>query len=292
MNVRKAQKHIQRATELLNPESQLGFGVGETSELGKRPREEDDELVPGFARQIGPTCYLHAVFNFIFKCLDTDEKLWEKNLKLFEFLQELYFSNKSIQVEQALQNVGGEFVKDRSVQSLQQSGTRNLFGQDFNEIFFQVNNALYGREKSIHSRINWGNRNTHFTIIDLITFLFVFILFAHSELTFIWKPSDDMFRIDNVCLKRNGKVNIESIHAQSQKDVIERLKDNKYSSRYIFCMETHQDRGHADEFQTCFLSHAWLMKELSMRFAGSIVTLSKKPGVGSTGHAIVAYPQA
>ena len=290
MNVRKAQKHIQRATELLNPESQLGFGVGETSELRKRPREEDDELVPGFARQIGPTCYLHAVFNFIFKCLDTDEKLWEKNLKLFEFLQELYFSNKSIQVEQALQNVGGEFVKDRSVQSLQQSGTRNLFGQDFNEIFFQVNNALYGREKSIHSRINWGNRNTHFTIIDLITFLFVFILFAHSELTFIWKPDFNMFRIDNVGLK-NGKVNIESIHAQSEKDVIERLKHNKYSSRYIFCMETHQDRGDADEFQTCFLSHAWLMKELPMRFAGSIVTLSKKPGVvGSTGHALVAYP--
>ena len=44
MNVRKAQKHMQRAAELLN-QGQLGFGVGEKSELGKRPREEDDELV-------------------------------------------------------------------------------------------------------------------------------------------------------------------------------------------------------------------------------------------------------
>ena len=29
MNVRKAQKHMQRARELLNPESQLGFGAGD-----------------------------------------------------------------------------------------------------------------------------------------------------------------------------------------------------------------------------------------------------------------------
>ena len=289
MNVRKAQKHIQRATELLNPESQLGFGVGETSELGKRPREED-ELVPGFARQIGPTCYLNAVFNVIFKCLHDDEKLWEKNLKLFEFLQELYFSNKSIQVEQALQNVGGEFVKDRSVQSLQQSGTRNLFGKDFNKIFFKVNNALYGRKESIHSRINWENRKIYFTSRSA-TFLFVLILFAYSELTFIWKPDFNMFRIDNVYLRRNGEVIIKSADVRSEEKVIERLKYKEYPSRYIFCMETHQDRGHADEFQTCFLNHSWLMEELPMRFAGSIVKLSKRPGVvGSTGHALVAYP--
>ena len=75
MNVRKAQKHMQRATDLME-QGRLGFGFG-TSELGKRPRE--DELVPGFASQIGKTCYLNAVFNVIFKCLNTDEKLWEKN---------------------------------------------------------------------------------------------------------------------------------------------------------------------------------------------------------------------
>ena len=34
-NLRKAQKHMQRATELLNPESQLGFGGYEGDNLPK-----------------------------------------------------------------------------------------------------------------------------------------------------------------------------------------------------------------------------------------------------------------
>ena len=42
-NLRKAQKHMQRARELLNPESQLGFGAGDDTpkRSQKRVREED-----------------------------------------------------------------------------------------------------------------------------------------------------------------------------------------------------------------------------------------------------------
>ena len=40
MNVRKAQKHMQRARELLSPESQLGFGVETTR---KRKRKEIEQ---------------------------------------------------------------------------------------------------------------------------------------------------------------------------------------------------------------------------------------------------------
>ena len=38
-NLRKAQKHMQRATELLNPESQLGFGGPDGVATRKRKRE-------------------------------------------------------------------------------------------------------------------------------------------------------------------------------------------------------------------------------------------------------------
>ena len=47
MNVRKAQKHMQRARELLNPESQLGFGAGddERERAQKRKMEEEDLII-------------------------------------------------------------------------------------------------------------------------------------------------------------------------------------------------------------------------------------------------------
>ena len=297
MNVRKAQKHMQRATDLME-QGRLGFGFGTkrkfddlvvgdgTSELGKRPRE--DELVPGFARQIGPTCYLNAVLNFIFKCLNTDEKLWENNVELFEFLQELYFSNKSIRVEPALQKVRGEFVEDRSVESLQQSGTRNLFGKDFNKIFIRVHNALYDtRTESYHDRIGWDNKTIRFEGRST-PFLLALILLAHGKLTYVSKRSDD-FKIQSMYWEEGIEVQITNLNVQTEQQVIEKLSDVRFSSRYIFCTETYQDLGHADEFQTCFLSHAWLMKELPMRFAGSIVKLiSKKPG--APGHTVMAYP--
>jgi hypothetical protein len=45
MNVRKAQKHMQRARELLNPESQLGFGAGDDKRERAQKRKTKEESI-------------------------------------------------------------------------------------------------------------------------------------------------------------------------------------------------------------------------------------------------------
>ena len=65
-NLRKAQKHMQRARELLN-QSQLGFGTGSTHIGGN------------FKEQIQGVCFMYAVLNLVLRKLYSDSAL--SNLK-------------------------------------------------------------------------------------------------------------------------------------------------------------------------------------------------------------------
>ena len=91
MNVRKAQKHMQRATDLLN-QSQLGFGTGDVEpgvqtrgqkrqidELEKRDikrKMRKSRCIKGeFKTQIQPVCYMYAVYNLLLRRLLNDPAL-------------------------------------------------------------------------------------------------------------------------------------------------------------------------------------------------------------------------
>jgi hypothetical protein len=98
MNVHKAQKHMQRATELLNPESQLGFGDGDDEPgvltRGKRRKIDDLEqrkkeghakrtkrtrrkkcIKNEFSIQIQEVCYMYAAYNLLLRRLLKDPAL-------------------------------------------------------------------------------------------------------------------------------------------------------------------------------------------------------------------------
>ena len=311
MNARKAKKHMQRATELMN-QSQLGFGVNEqqnSTVLGKRPRDEEkdekeSEYVEGFSTQIGKTCFMNAVFNVMMRCIWTDRIFFKTHEKLIWFLRWKYTSNESIFVGPPLKDKG---VRSPSSMHLQQSRTRNLFGPNFNRTYFQLHNALYGGKKglnerhSVHDRIDWEDREFVF-INGTALFLFTLILLAHSKLTYVHtfksKPDgdDDVFLIDNISLENKSPDNREVIvkrkKVSSRKQLTQELQHEKYLYSYIFCKQKHHDGPSKDKILACFLNHQWLMEKLRGRFKGSIVRLGPLPDIKNCkGHAVMAYIQ-
>ena len=117
-----------------------------------------------------------------------------------------------------MQKVRGEFVRDRSVESLQQSGTRNLFGKDFNKIFIQVHNALYDiKTESYHDRIGWDNQTISFEGKST-PFLLALILLAHGKLTYVSKPSDH-FKIQSMYWEEGKEVQITNLNVKTKQIV-------------------------------------------------------------------------
>ena len=90
-NLRKAQKHMQRATELINQEGQLGFGAGGEGVLTRGKKRQIDELEKRkkkgrvkrtkkcikneFSKQIQGVCYMYSVYNLLLRRLLKDPAL-------------------------------------------------------------------------------------------------------------------------------------------------------------------------------------------------------------------------
>ena len=291
MNVRKAQKHMQRATDLME-QGRLGFGVG-------TKRKINDSVVgdimkmssqggPYFARQIGGTCYLNAVFNMFMLRLILDHKLVEANQGLFDYLKKTFAYNQSKRVhpeELPITNKGDEIIRMPSITSLQQSGTRNLFGDNFNSVFLKLYQIFVDKKPpdTLHDRIDWEH-NSLWARSQI--FLFTLILLSHFKFTYVLDFSITYVMLDE------GEVKFVTKYPGTQLKLIKELKKPYHQTSYIFCREKSRDKEEVqDKLQLCFANHAWLIDTMPSRFAGSIVTLGKKAGEEkSSGHAVMCYP--
>ena len=96
MNVHKAQKHMQRATELINQEGPLAFGTGDEGVLTRAQKRQIDDLEQRkkeghakrtkrtrrkkcikneFSIQIQGVCYMYAAYNLLLRRLLKDPAL-------------------------------------------------------------------------------------------------------------------------------------------------------------------------------------------------------------------------
>ena len=269
-NLRKAQKHMQRARELLN-QGQLGFGVPRKSKVGEERKQEENN----FSMQTDNNCYMYAAFNIVLKMLSNDSNL--QSLSCVLKAREIMRSGGSL-------GQGTDLLDEQT----------SRFYASLREYEFRISIWEYctrDREKEVQDSLvdeckgllgmEWRKKpelkqETDFTRHggSGVKILQAMILQSHCKIAFMWEAWDGNTHFLSTVQRTNKALRVKDQHVETNyKQTVKQISENKsYENTYIFCeMETTKCKDYTE----C-LSKLDMLQPLRHRLAGAFIGLQLK----------------